>query len=185
MFLKLPLPGNQPGSSEPTASFSVSPYQNGAFAPGLFPKPNPWNLLLKLCLAPDAYVLLSLSFTLTRIATLPPWTPCLFLSSLGGGAVFSSRVLGGQSLGGAMSSCMVFRTELAVFDDGGKKTPAESCLKSSEHHAPAPCHSLPLSLPSLPLLHPSASLRTYLSNGAGNGHLSSPRARCARSHCQS
>ena len=53
-----------------------------------------------------------------------------------------------------MSSCVVFRTELAVFDDGGK-TPAESCLKSSERHSPAPC-------PSLPLSHPSASLRTCL-----------------------
>lgn len=34
------------------ASFSVSPHQNGAFAAGLFPEPNPRSFLLKLCLSP-------------------------------------------------------------------------------------------------------------------------------------
>lgn len=51
-----------------------------------------------------------------------------------------------------MSPCAVIRTELspgelAVFDDGGKKTPAESCLQNSEGYSPAPHPLLQLSPP--------------------------------------
>ena len=51
-----------------------------------------------------------------------------------------------------MSPCAVIRPELspgelAVFDDGGKKTPAESCPQNSEGYSPAPRPLLQLSPP--------------------------------------